>query len=420
MPYTSVKSFDGSRALVSRRSFLGGLGLSAVALGAAPDLLVGADDEAYWRQVTRQFPIRPGFILLNAANLCPSPFQVSEVVQVRTRDIDSDASFQNRDKYAGYLEHALSRLARYMGADSDEIAIVRNTTEGNNQVVSGLDLGPDDEVVLWDENHPSNNLAWDVAAQRRGFEVRRVTTPANPDSAQQLFEAFASAVTPRTRVLSFSHLSNVTGVALPAEELCAFARDRSILTLIDGAQTFGVHKVDLHAIGCDYYTGSAHKWFLGPKEGGLLYVRRESAHQLWPSVVGVGWDENLEGAQRFATLGQRDDAMYTAMGETVGFLESIGNAKIEARVRQLATALRTGILASVEGAELVTPDDPALNGGVVVFSVAGWDHAAVFERLYEEYQIGGALIGPERLRLCPHVYNTMADVEQVVDVLAAL
>ena len=87
--------------------------------------------------------------------------------------------------------------------------------------------------------------------------------------------------------------------------------------------------------------------------------------------VGVGWDENLEGAQRFATLGQRDDAMYTAMGETVGFLESIGNAKIEARVRQLATALRTGILASVESAELVTPDDPALNGGVVVFSVAG-------------------------------------------------
>lgn len=357
---------------------------------------------------------------MNAANLCPSPYQVSDAVQGHTRDIDSDASFQNRGKFDGYLEDALRRLAHYMGADEEEVAIVRNTTEGNNLVVAGLDIGPGDEVVLWDENHPSNNLAWDVAAQRRGFAVRRVTTPVNPQDSRQLFDAFADVVTEQTRVLSFSHVSNVTGVALPAAELCAFARERGILTLIDGAQTFGVHEVDLHAIGCDFYTGSAHKWFMGPKEGGLLFVRRESARRLWPTVVGVGWADDLGGARRFATLGQRDDAMYTAMGEAVAFLESIGNGRIETRVRSLAASLKDGILTSVNGAELITPQDEQLSGGVVVFSVAGWDHGAVFERLYDEFNIGGAQIGPERLRLCPHVYNTAADVEQVVDALAAI
>ena len=416
MPYLPVRSCNTSNAVLSRRSFLGGLSLGLTALG----LHSGGADEAYWRQIKRQFPLRPGFILMNAANLCPSPYQVSDSVQAHTRDIDSDASFQNRGKFEGFLEHALRRLARYMGADEEEVAIVRNTTEGNNLVVTGLDIGPGDEVVLWDENHPSNNLAWDVAAQRKGFTVKRVTTPAKPEESRQLFEAFADVVTEQTRVLSFSHVSNVTGVALPAADLCAFARERNIFTLIDGAQTFGVHEVDLHAIGCDFYTGSAHKWFMGPKEGGVLFVRRESALHLWPSVVGVGWSDDLEGAQRFATLGQRDDAMYTAMGEAVAFLESIGNERIETRVRSLAASLKDGILTSLNGAALITPQDEQLSGGVVVFTVAGWDHGAVFERLYSDYDIGGAQIGPERLRLCPHVYNTAADVEQVVDALAAI
>ena len=300
MAYQRVKSFAASTRELSRRKFLHGLGLGLTAVHTLRASATARDDEAYWRQIKQQFPIRPGFIIMNAANLCPSPFQVSDAVQAYTRDIDADASFQNRDKYANYLEMALTRLARYMGSDADEVAIVRNTTEGNNAVVAGLDLGPGNEVIIWDENHPSNNLAWDVAAKRKGFTVKRVTTPPRPESPAQLFSTFADAVTPQTRLLSFSHVSNVTGVGLPAKDLCAFARQRDILTLIDGAQTFGVHEVDLHGLGCDFYTGSAHKWFMGPKEGGLLYVRRDSARHLWPSVVGVGWSEELTGARRFA------------------------------------------------------------------------------------------------------------------------
>ena len=244
------------------------LGLSGLKARAAAFAPGAVTDEAFWRLVKDQFPLRPGLILMNAANLCPSPYPVSDAVFRFTHDVDADASFQNRGKFNDLHEAALAALARYMGADADEVVITRNTSEGNNLVIAGLDLGAGDEVVLWDQNHPSNNVAWDVRAQRYGYTVKRVATPAAPQSADDLIAPFAEALTANTRVLSFSHVSNVSGVALPAKDLCAMAQARGILTLIDGAQTFGVHRVDLHDIGCDFYTGSAHKWFWDPKKAG--------------------------------------------------------------------------------------------------------------------------------------------------------
>jgi len=380
-------------------------------------------DEDYWRLVKDQFPLRPGLILMNAANLCPSPYPVAEAVFRFTRDVDADASFQNRGKFNDLHEAALEALARYMGADADEVVITRNTSEGNNLIVAGVDLRAGDEVVLWDQNHPSNNVAWDVRAQRYGFTVKRVATPVDARTPDDLIVPFASVLSEHTRVLSFSHVSNVSGVALPAATLCAIARDRGIFTLIDGAQTFGVHQVDLHSVGCDAYTGSAHKWFLGPKEAGLLYVRRERVGDVWPSVVGVGWEAARErGARKFGTLGQRDDAMLAAVGQTVAFLETLGNARIEARVRALAAALKEKIREHVPQAVFRTPLDPALSGGVVVFNLPGVDLDRAFTTLYEQHHVGCAVMHGDfaGVRFCPHVYNTMAEVERVVEVVSGL
>ena len=405
---------------VSRRAFLGRLSLGVTAAGMLPYLGLARDDEAYWRQVRSQFPLRPDFSLMNAANLCPSPYAVSETVAAYTRDIDTDASFQNRGKYSELYQDAITSLARLMGADPDEIVITRNTTESNNQVGNGLDLGPGDDVVLWDENHPSNNASWGVRAQRHGFGIRRVTLPQNPVSVADFVQPFLEVLSPQTRLVSFSHVSNISGIALPASELCSAVRQHGILTLIDGAQTFGVHTLNLHEIGCDFYTGSAHKWLMGPKEGGLLYMRRESQPKLWPSIIGMGWEDDLAGARRFRTQGQRDDGMCSAIGTAVSFVESIGNERVECRVRTLASALKAGIAARVPGAKLITPESEHLSGGVVVFAVEGWNHGAAFEQLYQEHGIAGALIGDDRLRLCPHVYNTMKEIERAISVLSSM
>jgi selenocysteine lyase/cysteine desulfurase len=383
----------------------------------------GAGDEAFWRLVKEQFPLRSGLILMNAANLCPSPYPVQEAVFRFTRDVDGDASFQNRAKFDEMRERAREALADYVGATADEIAITRNTSEGNNTVINGLDLGHGDEVVIWDQNHPTNNVAWDIRAERYGFTVNRVATPPLPQAGDELIEAFLDAVTENTRMIAFSHFSNVSGVALPAKRLCSLARQRGILTLVDGAQSFGAVRLDLHDMGCDFFTASAHKWFVGPKEAGLLYVRRERSGDLWPSDVGVGWEGAKDaGARKFETLGQRDDAAVVSMGTTVDFHRSIGIDRIEGRVRQLSARLKEGLRNRIPGVDFHTPLDPELSAGVVVFDPGVADARAAFERLYEEHGVAGAPRGGEfnGIRLCPHIYNTAEDVDRAVEAVVKL
>jgi selenocysteine lyase/cysteine desulfurase len=172
-------------------------------------------------------------------------------------------------------------------------------------------------------------------------------------------------------------------------------------------------------MGCDSYSGSAHKWFLGPKEAGLLYVRQGRIAEIWPSVVGVGWGNKAEtaakGARKFETLGQRDDAAVSAMGTTVDFLNLIGSARIEARIRELATVLREGAR-KIPGARLITSDKPELSAGVFVIRFDGIDNQKVYEALYARYGIAGAATGG--VRFCPHVYNTMDEIERAVKALS--
>ena len=380
-------------------------------------------DEAYWDLVVGQFSLRPGLIMMNAANLCPAPYSVSQAVVRFTDSVNADASFQNRAKFGDLRTEARHALAQYVGAHPEEIAITRNTSEGNNTIVNGLPLGPGDEVVIWDQNHPTNNVSWDVRADRYGFRVIHVNTPPNPASDEDLFQAFNQAITQNTRAMAFSHVSNISGVALPAKRLCELARQRGIFTLVDGAQTFGALTLDLHDMGCDAFTGSSHKWFVGPKEAGILYVRRERVPDIWPSDVGVGWESALKnGAQKFENLGQRDDAAVSAMGSTVAFHNTIGPDRVEMRIRQLADAIKQSLTYRVPGISFHTPSDPQLSAGVVVFRPPNLDARQLFSTLYSDHDIAGASMGGDfaGVRLSPHIYNTMAEVDRVVEVVASL
>ncbi len=395
-------------------------GLPALAERLQHHRRVRGPDEAFWELVKEQFPLREELIIMNAANLCPAPYPVIDTVVRLTGDVDADATFQNRAKFGRLSEQSRALLAAYLGADTREIAITRNTSEGNNVVINGLTLGSGDEVVIWDQNHPTNNIAWDVRAKRYGYTVKRVATPVTPTSETQLADVFIGSLGPRTRVLSFSHVSNVSGIRLPAKELCRVARERDVLTLIDGAQTFGAERVDLHDLGCDFYTGSAHKWFVGPKEAGVLYVRNEAIADLWPSNVGVGWTSALEnGARKFDNLGQRDDAAVAAMGTATTFHNTIGVDRIADRVRELATHLKTRIAERLPDATFTTPMAAELSGGVVVFAAPGLDPARAFPVLYEKHNIGCARRGAG-LRFCPHMYNTIEEVERVVEAVVGL
>ena len=398
----------------TRRQFLGGITTASALAALRPGLGAAGGGEGYWQSVRGQFPFREERVPMNAANLCPSPKNIADTVTDLTRSIDTDCSFQNRERFAHDREVARTLVARQVNADDDEIALVRNTSEANNIINNGIDLGPGDEVVIWDQNHPTNHVAWEVRARRRGFTVRSVGVPPHPSGPEDLIRPFRQAITDKTRVLALTHASNVSGILLPVRELCSIARRSGVYVHVDGAQTWGALHVDLQELGCDSYAASAHKWFCGPKEVGLLYVRQERIGDLWPSIVAPGWgsgaDTELEGARKFESMGQRDDAALSALGESAKFHDSIGPTTVEARVRELAALLKQSI--AEIGASLVTPVNDGLSAGVCIMEVATERRQELFDAMYRDAGIAGSTSGG--FRLCPHIYNTREHVERAV------
>jgi isopenicillin-N epimerase len=374
-----------------------------------------APDEKFWHDVRSRFLVPPGLGFINAANLCPTSLPVIEALEKNTRDYEAMPGGAVRTRLTNGREEARRLLAEALRVTPEEIVITRNTSEGNNYISSGLQLGPNDEVVVWDDNHPSNLAAWRDKAKRFGFTVVAVPV-VNPHPGTEYFvEAFRKAITPRTKVVAFTHVSSNSGDLLPAAELCHMAREHGVLSLVDGAQSFGVLDIDLKDMQPDFYTGSMHKWPCGPKETGLLFVNKDVQDRIWASVISlyagaVGISKKLEGN------GQRDDAALAAVAETLRFQAGVGRAVIEQRARALAQHMITE-LRHVDGVTLHTHTDPARSAAIVIFRPGSVDLHKLGAALSEKDSIVCTTRnGQDRpgLRFSPHFYNTMDEIDRAV------
>lgn len=374
------------------------------------------DPEDYWRMVARQFPLEPGLIYMNAANVCPASRPVMDRYLELLRDFHANPSFQNREKYAALEDRVRKKLAALLGVTAREVALVRNTSEGSNIVVHGLNLKAGDEIVITAHNHPSNNDSWKVRAKRDGLIVKAARVPVPAKSAAQLVESIAGVMTPRTRVVAITHVTNTAGLKYPAREIAALARARGAWFHLDGAQSFGAMDVDLRAIGCDSYAASMHKWPMGPLEAGLLYVREERQKELWPSIVTAGWSDALEGARKFEVFGQRDNPRLAALDAAADFLAMIGPQRVEQRVAQIALALKRAFVES-SALELRTNLEPELSHGVVKVGLKHGRIKEAYDTLWTRHRLAIAMTASgdaSGLRFSPHVYNTMDEVARVV------
>jgi len=244
----------------SRRQFIKGSAAMFLAAASSQAKLSNAqslglsEQESYWSMVRSQFAFSETAVPMNAANLCPSFRAVAETVAALTYDIDRDCSFNNRAKFDGLLEDSRQVVAAQLNVSPDEIALVRNTSEANNTINNGLQLAAGDEVILWDQNHPTNNVAWDVRAARYDLTITKLNTPANPSNKQELIDTFVSSFSNRTKVVALTHVSNVSGIKLPIKEITAAAHARNIYVHVDGAQTWGAMALDLKELDVDSYS----------------------------------------------------------------------------------------------------------------------------------------------------------------------
>jgi isopenicillin-N epimerase len=406
--FARLVALSGSAALFPSAAIEG---LTAAPLHAVP----AQPGEPFWREVRSRFLLPPDLIFLNAANLCPTSLPAIEAMGRNQREYEACPSPEVRSGLMARGRESVRRfLAGALRVTPEEIVITRNTTEGNNVVSSGLNLRQGDEVVVWADNHPSNLNAWRLKAGRFGFSVVTVPVPASHPGTHGYVELFTKAFTPRTRLVAITHVSSNSGDLLPAAEICAAARARGILALVDGAQAFGMIDLDLGAMKPDFYTGSMSKWPCGPKEKGLLYVNAAVHDRIHPSVVGV-YPGAVGISRTLEAHGQRDDASVAAVIDALKFQDSIGRPKIEARSRELAQALMAG-LRKLDGVKLWTNPDPSRSAAIVIFQPGSLDVRKLGAALTHDKIVCTTRPGDQNpgLRMAPHFYNTMEEMERAV------
>ena len=385
--------------------------------------LLSSDPLRYWTGLRAQWLLAPDRINLNCGSVGCSPLPVLRAM------IDHILSAEEYREPAypwfGYEEndrlHALrDSLAAYLHVNRDELALVRNATEANNVVVNGLDLKPGDEVLLTDQEHPGGRCPWEQKAARFGVKLNTVVLPKPPASTEEIVERFQNALTPKTRVVFFSHITTVTGVILPAKEICGLARSRGVLTQVDGAHAIGQIPLDLHDIGCDFYASSPHKWLMAPKGTGTLYIRDERLKDLWVNIATANWNNYDMKAYRFSWFGTSNLSVMVGLKAALDFHQQLGPDVVYARIHELASQVRERV-ARYPQLSITNASADRFYGGLVTFEPnqgkGKLDLKPVMDQCASRnIRVAG---GPDHIRISTHIFTQPAELDTFYTALEA-
>jgi len=377
-----------------------------------PDLsLLDKNEDAFWAEMRKQFLIPEDEVYLNNGTVGSSPLPVLKAIFDGYNTTEKLDQHEPEDYpiwgYASWNEFR-DPLAAFVGCKRDEIALLRNATEANSYIANGIDMKPGDEVLMTDQEHPGGEHPWNLKAKRYGIVVKKITLSRPVKDAAQVLNLFNDAITPRTRVLFFSHITTFSGVALPAKELAALARTKGILSAVDGAHVPGMMRLNLTDLGCDMYSASPHKWLQATKGTGFLYVRDEVIDRLWNTIATEGWDESKIRAERFQRIGSSNVPALCGLRASIKLANDIGMDRIERRHRHLADYLLDEM--QKRRAESWTSPDAALRCGIVCVNVPPVPRLDLENWLYKTHKIRIRGGDPNKLRLSTPYYLQKKDI----------
>jgi len=372
-----------------------------------------SDPDGYWRELRKQFLIPADEVYLNNGTVGSSPAPVLRAIfegyETCEKLNEADPEDYPIWGYASWNEFR-DPLAAFVGCNRDEIALLRNATEANSYIANGVDLKPGDEVLMTDQEHPGGESPWQLKAKRYGIVVKKVMLPrpvVNPAEALNLFN---DAITPKTRVMFFSHISTFSGVVMPAKELCTLARSKGILSAVDGAHVPGMMRLNLHDLGCDMYSSSPHKWLQAPKGSGFVYVRDEVIDRVWSTIATEGWDEPQIRAERFQRIGSSNVPALWGLRASIQMANDIGLDRIEQRHRQLCDYLLAAMIE--RGAISWTSPDPSMRCAIATVNVPPIPRMELETWMWKEKKIRIRGAEPSKLRLSTPYYLSKQDLDR--------
>ena len=386
----------------------------AIAGERSPEEL--ATDESYWAEIQRAFDADRTLVNLNNGGCSPTPSHVLEAM-IRDLKFSNEAPVEHMWRVLEpRIESVRGDLAREFGCDPEEMAITRNASEANEIMIFGLDLKRGDEVLLTNQNYPRMLTSWEQRARRDGIVVKQISFKVPPPSDEYIVDRFREAITPRTRVIEVTHITNLTGQILPVRALGKLAKERGIELFVDGAHAFAHFPFTRDELACDYYGTSLHKWLLAPIGTGFLYVRKEKQKALWPLMAApASMDEDI---RKYEEIGTHPAANHNAISAAMAFHRGIGAERKIARLRFLRDRWAKRLLAESSRVRVLTPLDARQSGGIGLFYVDGLETNKLHSWLWTKHRIISTGINhPEfnGLRITPNVYTTLDEVDQFAE-----
>jgi isopenicillin-N epimerase len=424
-------------ALLNRRSFLraaGGAGAVGFAARgrniervlAASDSVAGrtpeevAKDDFYWRQIQMDFELDRTIINLNNGYTCPTSRMALES-EFRYLRMIEEAPIFYEFAIADRIETIRLRMAKEFGCDPEEMALTRGASESLQIVQNGIDLKPGDEVVTTDQDYPRMLTTWDQRMRRDGIKVHRLQFPV-PTTGDDLYQRFEQAITPRTKVFHFCHVTNLTAQLFPVQRLCRLARSKGIVSIVDGAHALGHFPFKLRDLECDAYGVSLHKWLLAPIGNGCLYVRKEMIPKFWPMQAAAADDD--DNIRKFEQIGTTPLGVRAALGEALAYHQAIGPERKAARLRYLTLRWANALKVYPRIKIYTDLSEPPQAWALAAVYIDGIDVGDLSKFLLDKYRIivvglkGGKppsqVFDYQCLRVSPNIYTTLEEIDTFV------
>jgi selenocysteine lyase/cysteine desulfurase len=372
-------------------------------------------DEELWARVAQSYTVSPNILNLNNGGVSPQPKVVQDAVD-RYYHLSNEAPsyymWQILDRGREPLRRKLADLA---GVSNEELAINRNTTEALGTFTWGIDMNRGDEIVMTKQDYPNMIHAWKQREMREGVKINWINLNLPIENDETVIKAYVDATTSKTKIWHITHLITWTGQILPAARLCAEARKRGIISIVDAAHSFAHLDYKISDLNCDYFGTSLHKWLCAPFGTGLMYVRKPLIEKTWPIFSN---DKPLSpDIRKFEALGTRSFAPEQAIGQAIDFHNAIGGKRKQERLHYLKRYWCDAVIKNPR-VKLHISLNPEYSCALGTFSIDGMDVGEVSSKLMSDYGIHTTSIKWENVntvRVTPHVYTTTKDLDRLIE-----
>ena len=375
-----------------------------------------ATEEDFWYYIQQSFTGSPGLINLNNGGVSPAPIPVQEAVK-RYYDYSNEAPSYYMWRILDQGREPLRKnLAKLAGCEAEEIAINRNSSEGLETVIFGLQLKAGDEVVAAKQDYPNMVNAYNQRQKRDGIKMVWVNLELPSEDENYLAEQYIKAFTPKTKLVHITHIINWNGQILPVRKIADEAHKRGIEVVVDGAHSFAHFSFRIPDLGCDYFASSLHKWLYAPIGSGMMYVKKEKIKNIYP-LFATSDDPLKDDIRKFENLGTRPFFIEQAIGKALEFHEMIGSERKEKRLWYLKNYWMEKVK-DIPTVKINTSLNPKWGCAIGNVGIEGKKPADLEAFLFDKYKIHTVSIEWENIhgvRITPNVYTTIGNLDLLVE-----